>query len=92
MQELVERRDGLRKELAALAHMADKRHRAMLLAASYLAPYTKVADPELGEGSTTIDDRDYPSLEEVNTLIRETAKTRNELANTLELLRQVGIF
>ena len=89
---LIERRDSLRRELVALSAKARTLHASMHTVGTYLAPYIDYAEPELGEGGgRTIQDRDYPSLEEVNALISEISNKRNELANVCEQLRQMGV-
>lgn len=87
--QLIERRKELEREIALLSARAKTHHRAILLVAEYLQPVTKYSDPQMGEIHPAISNKEYPTLDRVNSLISEIADKKNELFNILEQLKRI---
>ncbi len=82
--ELIDRRKELEREIALLNAKAENHYRAMLLVAEYLKPVTRHSEPEFGESHPMISNNNYPTLDEVNSLISEIGDKKNELFNVVE--------
>ena len=86
---LLDRRKKLERDIALLNTRAEGCYRAILLVAEYLKPVTEYVDPEFGDIHALISTKNYPSLEEANSLISEIGDKKNELYNVVERLKRI---
>ena len=87
-----DRKRDLTRKLALLHAKADEYRRNLALAAEYLAPHATFSEPEFGETKTAFlqfGNSHLPTLDEMNDLIGEIGKTRQDLFNVNERLKRI---